>query len=235
VPIERAPPSEIAIPGARAGSPAARAVAAYLARLAPNRRRAVLGRLRAVGTVVAGPRDGVAWHALGHAQLAQLRDQLQANGMSPPMINLTLIVLRGMAAAAADIGLVSQGAAGELKLVRGLSIPHDRPAPGRVVKPSDVAALVSVCRQDRSIAGVRDLAIIHGFLGGYFHCRTCPSPGGGFHRASSGALDRACSFSSTPASTPRSRDRRRLRAVAWNTSPSSKWTLPPAESNGVDG
>jgi len=186
-------------------------------------------------TVLAGPNGTVAWQTFDYRRLVQLRDDLQSHGVTPPMINLTLIVLRGMAAAAADIGLVSQGAAGELKLVRGLSIPHDRPAPGRVVKPSDVAALVSVCRQDRSIAGVRDLAIIHGFLGGYFHCRTCPSPGGGFHRASSGALDRACSFSSTPASTPRSRDRRRLRAVAWNTSPSSKWTLPPAKSNAVDG
>jgi len=78
------------------------------------------------------------------------------------MINLTLIVLRGIAAAAADIGLVSQGAAGELKLVRGLSIPHDRPASGRVVKPSDVAALFSICSQDRSSAGARDLAIMHG-------------------------------------------------------------------------
>ena len=160
--IERVPPSEVAIPGARPGSPAARAVAAYLARLAPNSRRAVLGRLRAVATVVASPGDGVAWHAIGYVRLARLRDQLQANGMTPPMINLTLIVLRGIAAAAADIGLVSRGAAAELKLVRGLSVPHDRPAPGRVVKPSDVAALFSICWQDRSIAGARDLAIIHG-------------------------------------------------------------------------
>ncbi len=122
----------------------------------------MLGRLRAVAPVVASPGWEVAWHAFGSRQLAQLRDQLHANGMSPPMINLTLIVLRGIAAAAAEIGLVTQAAAADLKSVRGLSVPHNLPAPGRVVQPSEVAALFAVCWQDRSIAGVRDLAIMHG-------------------------------------------------------------------------
>jgi site-specific recombinase XerC len=158
VPTERTTPSEIAIPGAKPGSPAARAVAAYLARLAPNSHRAVLGRLRAVA--VLGPNGMVAWHTFDYPRLIQLRDDLQSHGVTPPMINLTLIVLRGITAA--DIGLVSQAVACELKLVRGLSVPHDRPAPGRVVKPSHVAALFSICWQDPSIAGARDLAIIHG-------------------------------------------------------------------------
>jgi integrase/recombinase XerD len=162
VPIEHTPPSEIAIPASKPGSPAARAVAAYLARLAPNSHRAVLGRLRAVASVLAGPNGTVAWHTFDYPRLIQLRDDLQSHGVTPPMINLTLVVLRGITAAAADIGLVSQGVAGELKLVRGVSVPYDRPAPGRVVKPSDVAALFSICWQDRSIAGARDLAIIHG-------------------------------------------------------------------------
>jgi integrase/recombinase XerD len=122
----------------------------------------VLGRLRAVEPVVARPGCEVAWHAFGSSQLAQLRDQLHATGMSPTMINLTLIVLRGIAASAADNGLVTQAAAADLKSVRGLSVPHDHPAPGRVVQPSDVAALFAVCWQDRSISGVRDLAILHG-------------------------------------------------------------------------
>jgi integrase/recombinase XerD len=122
----------------------------------------VLGRLRAVAPVVASPSCEVAWHAFGLRQFAHLRDQLHANGMSPTMINLTLIVLRGIAAAAADIGLITQAAAADLKSVRGLSVPHDLPAPGRVVQPSDVAALFAVCWQDRSIAGVRDLTIVHG-------------------------------------------------------------------------
>jgi hypothetical protein len=153
VPIERVAP-KIAIPGARPGSPAARAVGAHLARLAPNSRRAVLGRLRAVATVVASPRDGVAWHALGYVRLAQLRDQLQANGMTPPMINLTLIILRGIAAAAADIGhapqpdpssenCCEQGAAGARALLRhGVctqSVPKlQRLMPGRRAADDEV-------------------------------------------------------------------------------------------------
>ena len=61
------------------------------------------------------------------------------------MINLTLIVLRGIAAAAADIGLITKSAAAELKSFRGLTVPHDLPARGRVVRPSDVAALFAMC------------------------------------------------------------------------------------------
>jgi integrase len=122
----------------------------------------VIARLRAVASLLAGPFGTVAWHAVGSQRLAWLRDQLQVKGIPPQTINLTLIVLRGVAASAADMGLISQASAVELKLVRGISMPAKGPAPGRVAKPSEVAALFAVCWQDHSIAGIRDLALLHG-------------------------------------------------------------------------
>jgi len=78
------------------------------------------------------------------------------------MINLTLIVLRGVARAAAELGLGSDADADELHLVRGLSVPSNRPAPGQVLAPNVAAAVFAVCWQDRSMAGIRDLALLHG-------------------------------------------------------------------------
>jgi integrase len=87
---------------------------------------------------------------------------LQSSGVSPGAINLTLIFLRGIASAAADLGLLSQAAAGELKLVRGVSAQATRAAPGRVCTPHEVAAIFAVCWQDHAIGGIRDLALLHG-------------------------------------------------------------------------
>ncbi|HLZ22358.1 MAG TPA: tyrosine-type recombinase/integrase [Ktedonobacterales bacterium] len=158
MPVER----ELAIPGARPGSPAARAVAGYLARLAPNSRRAVLTHLRAASIALAGPGGAVPWHALGYQRLTWLRDHLQAHGTSPRAINLTITFLRGVGAAAADAGLTAREAVDELQLVRGVAVPKRDQPPGRVVLPSQVAALFAVCWQDRSVAGMRDLALLHG-------------------------------------------------------------------------
>jgi len=167
---------------------------------------------------------------------AQLRDQLHANGMSPTMINLTLIVLRGIAAAAADIGLITQAAAADLKSVRGLSVPHDLPAPGRVVQPSDVAALFAVCWQDRSIAGVRDLAILHGiYWAGLSNAELAGLQVEDF------ALPPA-ELSIHPARSARQRQVRLTGDTAvvferWRATrgPQPGGPFPPARTNGVDG
>ena len=85
MPIETAL-AEIEVPRAEPGSPAAQAVLAYLARLAPNSRRAILGRLRRIAPMLAGPTQAVAWHALEAECVADLRDQLLAGGVAPSTI-----------------------------------------------------------------------------------------------------------------------------------------------------
>jgi len=71
---------------------------------------------------------------------------------TPPLTNLTLIVLWGIARAAAELGLVSQRRDDELNLVRGVPVPNNRPARGRVLPPHAVAAVsLSAGRTTRSL------------------------------------------------------------------------------------
>lgn len=154
--------TELLLPATEPGSAAAGAIAAYLARLAPNSQRMVLSRLRAVAPILAGPSHVVAWHDLGYERLQWLRDRLQSSGASPHAINVTLVVVRGIAGAAAELGLISEEAAVELRRVRGISMPVVRTAPGRVCSSSEVAAIFAVCWQDRTIGGIRDLALLYG-------------------------------------------------------------------------
>jgi integrase len=154
------------IPAAEPGSPAAQAAATYLARLAPNSRRFVLARLRKAAPLLAGPDGSVAWHDLDRGRITSLRHELMARGTTPSTINLTLIVLRGVARAAAELGFIAEERADELHLVRGLSVPHNRPARGRVLPPKAVAALFASCWQDHSVTGVRDLALLHRIYNG---------------------------------------------------------------------
>jgi len=121
-----------------------------------------LARLRKVAPLLAGPDGTVAWHDLGHVRLSWIRDRLQSDGTTPLMINLTLIVLRGVARAGAELGFISEERADSLHLVRGLPVPHNRPALGQVLAPNVVVAVFAVCWQDRSIAGLRDLVLLHG-------------------------------------------------------------------------
>jgi integrase len=138
--------TESSIPATRPGSSAAQAVAAYLAELAPNTRRFVLARLRKAAPLLAGPDQTVDWHALDRARLGQLRDELKACGTTPTTI--------------------PEHQADELQLARGLPVPNNRPARGRVLPPKAVAALFASCWQDRSATGVRDLALLHGIYDG---------------------------------------------------------------------
>jgi site-specific recombinase XerC len=154
--------TEISIPATKPGSPAAQAVASYLAQVAPNTRRFVLARLRKAAPLLAGPDQTVDWHTLNRARLGWLRDQLKACGTTPTTINLTLIALRRVAHAAAEQGLIAEEQADELRLARGLPVPNNRPARGRVLPSQAVIALFASCWQDRSATGVRDLALLHG-------------------------------------------------------------------------
>ena len=122
----------------------------------------MLARLRKAAPLLAGPDQTVDWHTLNRARLGWLRDQLKACGTTPTTINLTLIALRRVAHAAAEQGLIAEEQADELRLARGLPVPNNRPARGRVLPSQAVIALFASCWQDCSAAGVRDLALLHG-------------------------------------------------------------------------
>lgn len=112
--------------------------------------------------MLAGPTELVAWHTLKAERVADLRDQLVAGGVAPSTIYVTLSALRGIVQAACDVSLVSALAPARLRWTRGPPVRRERFPLGRVLSGAEVSALFAVCWQDRSIAGVRDSAIIHG-------------------------------------------------------------------------
>jgi hypothetical protein len=111
----------------------------------------VLGRLRAVAPVLADPDRTVPWHTIDYQRLIWLRDHLQSTGVSPRAINLTLIFVRGIASAAADLGLIAEGTADAFK------VGAQRPGPCKAygARPS-VHSWRSGCTLRRLLAGPLD-------------------------------------------------------------------------------
>src|SRR5438128_7439356 len=112
--------------------------------------------------MLAGPTQPVAWHHLEAERVADLRDQLVADGVAPSTIYVTLAALRGIVQAACDLRLVSARAPDRLRRMRGPPVHRRRFPLGRVLSSGQVSALFAICWQDRSIVGIRDSAIVHG-------------------------------------------------------------------------
>ncbi len=108
--------------------------------------------------------DRVSWEALRQADVAALRDRLEASTtargrqISPATANTALATLRGVLKAAADLGYMSDAefrACMRVRLVGGEQLPA-----GRAARPAEIVALLDACMRAPSPAGVRDAAII---------------------------------------------------------------------------
>jgi len=144
------------------GAPASRNPAAvYLSALAPTGRAGMLSRLRKVAAILGGPgTDPLAlpWHTLRYEHVAAIRARLEAEGLAPATVNLTLAALRGIAKAAFGLGLLDADALErirQVKPVRGERLPA-----GRALSAGELAALMDVCANDPTAAGARDGAIL---------------------------------------------------------------------------
>ncbi len=140
----------------------------YLDRLAPSSRRAMVERLRRAATLYGLPYDAVAWHTLTGADLAAIRDALQAEGASPSTINVTLAAVRGVARAARELGLIEWREIDDLGAVRQVSSAM-QPL-GRPLAQGEVAALFAVCLRDRTTAGGRDAALLIAMYAAGLYC-----------------------------------------------------------------
>jgi site-specific recombinase XerD len=77
---------------------------------------------------------------------------------SPATVNRMLCALRRVLKEAQRLGLISAddyATAVDLKRVQG-----DSPLRGRLLKPSEIAALLSDCKNDQTLIGKRDAALI---------------------------------------------------------------------------
>ena len=133
--------------------------AVYLAALAASGRSSMRARLRTVAGVLGAPSvEAVPWERLRYAHVAAIRAALEEREMAPASINATLAALRGVAAAAWNLGYLpveELERIRQVKPVRGSRLPA-----GRSVKSGELRALLEVCAKDPSVAGVRDAALI---------------------------------------------------------------------------
>jgi integrase len=136
----------------------------YLDGLKAETRRVMEGRLRSVACYLGVEHRGFAWHELEPERLAAIRDGLLESGVAPGTINVALAAIRGVARTARDIGIISYTRCGEL--VRVPNASTDPETLGRALSPREMSALFATCARDRSVAGIRDLAILSAMYAG---------------------------------------------------------------------
>jgi len=131
----------------------------YLAGLAASGRRSMAARLRTVAGLIGAPSvEAVPWERLRFAHVAAIRSALEDRGLAPASINTTLAALRGVAAAAWNLGYLpveDLERIRQVKPVRGTRLPA-----GRAVAADELRALLTACTSDPSPAGRRDAALI---------------------------------------------------------------------------
>lgn len=150
--------------------------AVYLASLQPTGRRAMAGRLRIVAGLLGFDNPAtVPWQQLRYEHLAAIRAKLEGRAKAPATINATLAALRGVAAAAFNLGLLSAEDYQRLRAVK--PVRGERLPAGRALSSGELGALMNACAQDTGPAGARDAALI-----GLLYCA-------GLRRAEAAALD----------------------------------------------
>lgn len=139
-------------------------LAAYLDGLRPQTRLVIEDRLRSVARDLGVDMHDFAWHELNVPQLVNIRDASLARGLAPSTVNMALSAIRGVARAARDLGLLSYARWAELGQVRNASLDVD--TQGRALSSRELQALFAVCARDRSMLGVRDLALLAAIYAG---------------------------------------------------------------------
>lgn len=132
----------------------------YLSGLTSGSRRTMRHTLNAIARLLSGGEcDALTldWAAIRYQHTAAIRSVLMER-YAPATANRMLCALRRTLKEAQRLGLMSAddyARAADIASVRG-----DSPLRGRVLKPSEMAALFRACKHDSSPAGARDTALI---------------------------------------------------------------------------
>ena len=175
--------------------------AVYLASLTKGSRRTMGKALNVIARILTnGQCDALSldWSKLRYQHTAAIRAVLMEQ-YAPATANRMLCALRRTLKEARRLRLISADdydAAVDLKSVRG-----DSPLRGRVLKPSEIATLLKVCKNDPSLIGARDAALI------------AILSGSGIRRSEAVALDVADFDSETGAIAVRQGKGRKFRTV----------------------
>jgi integrase/recombinase XerD len=134
-------------------------VTVYLNGLAPSGRRSMRSLLGQVAAILGfeKPLEQMPWAELRYAHVAKVRAELRSQGKSPNSVNTALAAVRGVLRAALHLGQFPSDEwvrIGAVKRVRGERLA------GRGLSRREVSSLLAACSRDKSIGGIRDVAII---------------------------------------------------------------------------
>ncbi len=131
----------------------------YLSLLRPTGRRSQKQALESIAALLSNNTChalNFPWHKLRYQHTAALRAHLTAR--NPATANKILSALRRVLLEAKRLGLLSAeeySAASEVHNIKAETAPR-----GRALSKGELTALMEVCAQDQSIAGIRDAAMI---------------------------------------------------------------------------
>ena len=101
------------------------------------------------------------------------KGKLQKEGAAPSYVRATLVALRGVGKVAWQCGLIPADVCEQLRSISG---PRGKKlASGRALTEEDKAAMMHACALDKSLAGVRDAAILAVFFTGGLRRAECAS------------------------------------------------------------
>ncbi len=131
-------------------------VTLYLEGLAPTGRRSMRSLLNTAVSILGfdDELEHIPWQMLEYQHLASIRSELMSRGKTA---NLTISALKGVMKACFNLGLIDADKWMQLKTlkpVRGKKLPA-----GRSLSQKEVNAIYSVCKNDKTARGKRDLAV----------------------------------------------------------------------------
>ncbi|HEY8036170.1 MAG TPA: site-specific integrase [Methylobacter sp.] len=135
-------------------------VSLYLESLAPSGRRSVKSLLCSATEIVGfgGQLEEMPWNLIEYRHLALIRNTLKQKKKSANTINLALSAVRGVMKACFHLKLIN---ADHMLLLKGISAGRSQRLPsGRSLNKGELAKLNRCCKQDKTIIGKRDYAVI---------------------------------------------------------------------------
>jgi site-specific recombinase XerD len=135
-------------------------VSLYLEGLAATGRRSVKSLLNSAAVIVgfAGLLEEMPWNLIEYQHLALIRNTLKQEGKSANTINLALAAVRGVMKACFHLKLIT---ADQMLLFKGVTAVRSQRLPsGRSLNNRELSKLHRSCRQDKTLIGKRDYAVI---------------------------------------------------------------------------
>jgi site-specific recombinase XerD len=129
----------------------------YLASLAPTGRRTMRGTLAKVAEMLGTTLEAAPWASMEYEHIQAIRTKL-AETLKPATVNKYLAAIRGTMRAAWRMGLIDAEhyqRVADVQGVTGSTLPA-----GRSLGSGELGAMLRVCQEDQSPAGLRDGALL---------------------------------------------------------------------------